>query len=120
MALEDIPSLVIDNESGVHDAIAHLVEQHNLKRIAFLCGPRGNVDAEGRLKGYKNALKTFGLPYDPLLCVEGDFLRQSGREAVKTLLDDRKVAFDAIVSANDDMAYRCVGGIKKTKCAYPR
>ena len=119
MALEDIPSLVIDNESGVHDAIAHLVEQHNLKRIAFLCGPRGNVDAEGRLKGYKNALKTFGLPYDPLLCVEGDFLRQSGREAVKTLLDDRKVAFDAIVSANDDMAIGVLEELRKQNVHIP-
>ena len=119
MALEGVPSLVIDNEAGVHDAISHLVEKHGLKRIAFVCGPRGNIDAEDRLKGYKNALRKYGLTYDPFLCIEGDFLRQSGRKAVETLLDERKVTFDAIVSANDDMAIGVLEELRRRNISIP-
>jgi PAS domain S-box-containing protein len=98
------PSLVIDNEKGLRDALVHLVEDHAYRRIAFIRGPEANEEADLRYHTYTDVLAKYGVPLDPDLVAPGDFLRPSGRTATSLLLDERKVDFDAIVAANDNMA----------------
>lgn len=105
--LGEMSSVCIDNESGMRFAIEHLIRAHNMKRIAFVRGPIANAEAEGRFRVYKEALDGGGLPFLPDLVVVGDFEPSGGREAVRTLLKERKLAvhdLDAIVAANDAMA----------------
>jgi hypothetical protein len=42
---------------------------------------------------------------DETLIVDGDFSQESGRAAVRTLLDERGVRFQAVVCSNDRMAF---------------
>ncbi len=100
----DIPSVGIDNESGTRDVMKHMVEFHGYKRIAFISGLTVNTEANIRLRTYCKMLDYYGLPYDPDLVVDGDFSINSGKSAIKVLLDKRKAKIDAIVSANDYMA----------------
>jgi len=101
---EGIPSITVDNTAGMRDAVTHLVNVHERRRIAFIRGPEGIEDADHRYRGYLDALCDARVPFDPELVVTGDFTRGSARRAVRRLLDERGVRFDALVAANDAMA----------------
>jgi DNA-binding LacI/PurR family transcriptional regulator len=47
-----VPSVLIDNISGLYDAVDHLIKTHKKSRIAFVKGPDGHPEAEDRLLGY--------------------------------------------------------------------
>jgi DNA-binding LacI/PurR family transcriptional regulator/signal transduction histidine kinase len=102
--LAGIPSLVVDNRTGMYRAVTHLIKVHGHRRIAFIRGPADVQDADERYRAYADALAEHGLQLDPGLVVSGNFVRSSGSEAISLLLDERKVSFDAVVAANDDMA----------------
>ncbi len=100
----DIPSVSVDNYQGVRAVTDHLITVHNHRRLAFIRGPAGHPEAEERYRGYIDALADHNLPLDLERVAIGDFTPPSGESAIRTLLDQRRVSFDAIVAANDDMA----------------
>jgi DNA-binding LacI/PurR family transcriptional regulator len=105
--LPGMSSVCIDNAAGMRSLVEHLIHVHRLKSIAFVRGPAMNPEAERRFDAYSEALAGRGLAVAPELVVSGDFEQQSGREAVRTLLVERKVPvsrLEAIVAANDAMA----------------
>ncbi len=99
-----IPSLMTDNTAGMHGAIAHLIEKHDRRNFAFIRGPDGSVEAQHRYQAFLDTLEEYDIPVNPDLITQGDFYRDSGTEAARTLLDERKVKFDALIGANDNMA----------------
>jgi signal transduction histidine kinase len=103
--LPGIPTITADDFNGMRQAVEHLVNEHHCTRIAFIQGPPGQLEAETRYRAYLSALQDHHIPFDPALVVSGDFNVQSGRAAVHTLLDERGVDFQALVTANDRMAF---------------
>ena len=101
---EGIPHVSADNAAGTREAVNHLVGVHDKRRVAFVRGPLGSPDADGRYAGYEEALAAHGIAVDPALVAPGDFTRRGGAEAVRLLCDERRVSFDALVAANDGMA----------------
>jgi sigma-B regulation protein RsbU (phosphoserine phosphatase) len=99
-----IPNVSVDNAGGMRDAVRHLIQVHGRRLIAFVRGPEGLPDADLRYAGYLAALAEHGIEQDARLVVSGDFQRESGALAVRVLLDQRRVKFDALVGANDTMA----------------
>jgi signal transduction histidine kinase len=114
-----VPTILVDNEVGVEAVASHLVEVHGRRRIAFVQGPDGNEEAEARLRGYRRALERHGLPFDPALLCPGDFTFQAGPQAVRELLDERRVAFDALVAANDIMAIEAMRELQRRGVRVP-
>lgn len=104
LEVENIPNLMVDNVGGMRMLIRHLIETHGYKRIAFICGPKGQVEAEQRLFAYREELKAHGIEYDGRLITQGDYSSESGSAAIQKLLEGRKVKFDAVAAANDRMA----------------
>jgi signal transduction histidine kinase len=108
MTLEGIPSVLVENATGMYDVVTHLIEVHGFSRIVFVCGPAGTEEAEARYQAYQRALEDHGLPLAPDLVVAGDFVLQSGARAMGVLLDERGLlppdGFEAVVAANDSMA----------------
>jgi len=98
------PRVMVENESGLRDGIRHLIRAHGRRRIAFVRGPETSDEAEIRFRVYREVLAEHDLPFDPALVAPGFYIRKSGAEAVRLWLDERKVAFDAVVAANDGMA----------------
>ncbi len=119
MALEGIPSILVDNKTGMRQAITHLIEVHKFHRIAFIRGPETNPEAEERYNTYVDVLTEHGIPLDPNLVAPGNFLSRAGAEAVHLLLDDRKVDFEAIASANDEMALGMVAELRERGLSVP-
>lgn len=99
-----VAAILVDNEKGMRDAVAHLIEKHACRNIAFIRGPEGNFEAEVRYRTYAAVLSEHGIPLDPGLVASGNFLHDAGADAMRLLLDERKVCFEAVVAANDDMA----------------
>jgi putative nucleotidyltransferase with HDIG domain len=107
--IKGIPSVWVNNKKGMREIVEHFVKHHKFKRIAFIRGPDKNPEADLRFKIFSKVLKENNLPLYPELIVNGNFVYLSGMEGIKTLLDKRKVKFDALLAANDEMligAYR--------------
>lgn len=103
--IEGATMFIPDNIEGMRALVGHLIEEHGYKRIAFIRGIEGQIDAEQRFQAYKEELKAHKLRFDEDMVVDGDFTPESGREAVQILLDQRKLRFQAVVAANDRMAF---------------
>jgi diguanylate cyclase (GGDEF)-like protein len=119
LELKDFPSVLVDNK-GMLDLVRHLIEVHSYKRIAFIKGPDGNAEAQDRYSAYVEALKMHNIELDDDLVVDGKFTLESGMEAVNMLLDKRKVKFDAIISANDNMAMGAFDALQIRNVKVPR
>lgn len=107
VAIAGVPSLLVDNVAGMATGVQHLITHHGRRKILFIGGPRANSEANDRLKGYKIALESHGIPFREELVEHGDFLIQSGRKTMQKVLA-RTRDFDAVVAANDYMALAAV------------
>jgi phosphoserine phosphatase RsbU/P len=96
-----VPSLGVDNTSGVRELTRHLIERHECQRIAFIAGQ--NNESARRFDGYREALAACGVAFDERLVLQGDFTPPSGAQAVATLFEQCG-GCDGIVAANDWMA----------------
>jgi phosphoserine phosphatase RsbU/P len=112
IAFDGIPSLVIDNRTGLIAAVEHLIEHHGCRQPAFLAGTPKNPDSEERFDAYLEVLAKHGLAFDPNLVACADFRNDLARDAVDDLLK-RGVAFDSLVAANDTMAIGAIETLRK-------
>ena len=101
--LPGIPTVVVDDAEGMRGAMRHLTRVHGCRRIAFIRGPAVNEEAERRYHAYREVLHESEIAFDERLVMPGDFQAESGTEAVRVMLDQRQVSFDALVAANDHM-----------------
>jgi signal transduction histidine kinase/DNA-binding LacI/PurR family transcriptional regulator len=99
--LDGVPRVMVDNAAGLREILNHLIEVHGCQRLAFVCGPPHNSEAQLRYQVYTEVLAAHGLPLRPELVLPGRFASRDGEVAIATLLDERRVAFDAVVGAND-------------------
>ena len=111
-------SLNFDNFEGARLATHHLLALGH-RRIAFITGDSAHPDANERLRGYRNAIESAGLAYNPELVVPGLFHEESGLMAVGRLLDSRQ-RFTAIFAANDQMAIGACLGLHRRALQVPK
>jgi len=89
-------AVISDDYQGAYDAVCHLARAGR-RRIGLICGPLRISNAKARWEGFRDALKSESLPYDPELVIEGDYRIESGFRAGHTLLSRRP---DGIYVAN--------------------
>lgn len=104
LALEGLPSVLVDNAAGMRQLLNHLIEFHGYRRLAFVQGPQGNADAEQRYRIYTEVLAEHGLALNPALVVPGYLTRAGALAAMQGLLENYPNAFEAVVAVNDEMA----------------
>ncbi|HEY5118412.1 MAG TPA: GGDEF domain-containing protein [Anaerolineales bacterium] len=98
------PSIIMDNEGGVRQAIEHLVK-HGHRRIAFIAGdPLDHGDSTFRLQAYRNSIEEFEADSDPRLVAYGYHYREGGRKAMEQILT-AGTGFTAVVASNDVSAF---------------
>ncbi len=108
-----IPNIIVDNAKGMRDIVAHFIEAHGYRRIAFISGPENNEEAMLRYRAYVDTLAEHDIPLDPNLVAPGAFEYDTGVEAVRLLLDERKAEFEAVVAANDWMAFGALRALEE-------
>ncbi len=101
---ENGPSVVADNESGIRQAVEHLVE-HGHRRIVFIAGYEGDVngDSARRLAAYRAAIREHDLEFDPRLIAYGSHSSSGGQRAMEQILTSG-VLFTAVLASNDRSA----------------
>jgi DNA-binding LacI/PurR family transcriptional regulator len=98
-----IPSVTFENKSGSRRMVAHLIEVHGYRRIAFLRGPKDHEDSYWRELGYREALQLRGIEFDPELIGQGNFDPVDTERVVRGWLG-KKLVMDAIFAGDDDSA----------------
>ncbi len=112
-------SVVIDNLSGGHLAVSHLLSCGR-REIAFLGGEIDHPSIAERYKGYQDALHEHGLTVDPAWAsIEEPALRGvDGANAIKRILDRGKIP-NGVFAANDAMAIGCVHYLRQRGISVP-
>ncbi len=111
--LPGIPSIILDNKTGIHELGRHLIEVHRYKKIAFVKGLDRNDEARERFEAYQEILREHNLAFDPDLVVPGDFTWACAQSAMEELFRKKHGKIDAIMFANDEMAVASFGYLKK-------
>ena len=115
--LDGHTSIVIDNEAGAADMVAHLAALGH-RRVAHVSGPATNADARARLAGYRRAVAEGGLEADPALVLQGDFTEASGFAAGRAILGMAERP-DAVFAANDSMALGLLKALREGGLSVP-
>jgi len=106
------------------DIIAHLIEFHGYRRLAFIQGPAGHCYAQERYHAYTDALEAYDIPFDPrLVTTPDDYVVSTGVKGVQLLLDERNlrpgVDFEVIVTASDLFALGAMDELRKRDTRVP-
>jgi signal transduction histidine kinase/DNA-binding LacI/PurR family transcriptional regulator len=116
---EGVSTYISDNVGGMRAVIRHLIDAHGYKRIAFIRGIQGTLESDQRLNAYKEELKAHGIRFEEHLVVDGDYSAESGRAAVRTLLDERGIRVQAIAASNDRMAFGVMEALQQRGIQVP-
>lgn len=119
MEVPGIPSVIIDNVSGTRKLVDHLIETHQCKRIGYIRGPLNGPEADQRAEGYLASLAAHGINFDPNWLDVGDFWVDQGREAALRLID-RNTNLDALIAANDHMAFGALEALSSKGIRVPQ
>ncbi len=109
-------SVTNDNERGAYEAVSYLLHT-GARRVGLIHGTANHYFTLPMQSGYRRALEDAGIPFDPNLCVEGEFHIASGYSAMKTLLQGGTPP-DAVFS-NDEMAVGAMKALKEAGCSVP-
>ncbi|WP_437964233.1 SpoIIE family protein phosphatase [Sorangium sp. So ce260] len=118
VAIDGIPSLIVDNALGIELAVGHMVDAHGRRRVAYIGGPVNNEEATVRAGAYWRAVTDRSLPVDERLFACGDFSIDSGRAAMHEILG-RGVELDAVIAANDAMALGAIDALRARGLGVP-
>jgi len=104
------PSVGATNRQGGYDATRYLIELGH-RRIGFITGSLDLGCSIDRMAGYHAALTEFGLPVDPALIREGDFMQPAGYTGARDLLALQQRP-TAIFASNDVSAFGVMEAVR--------
>ncbi|HEY8392812.1 MAG TPA: LacI family DNA-binding transcriptional regulator [Capillibacterium sp.] len=107
----------VENEEGARLATDYLIQKGHT-RIAHITGTHGIQVTIDRLAGYKQALASARLPFNPAYIRTGDFLHEGGYRATRELLQLNPRP-TAIFAGNDTMAYGALQAISEFGLSVP-
>ena len=98
-----VSSVSCDQVEGERTLINLLLEGGTHKSYAIVSGPADSVVSMQRTRGALDRLREHGI--DDVVQVTGDYSYESGRRAVQQVVEMRGSVSDAIICANDMMAF---------------
>jgi len=107
----------IDNVTGARTMTRHLLQLGH-RRIAFIKGAEGNVDAVERLRGFRLALRAARVERRDAWEIAGDFTEGGGYRAASLLLA-QPCRPSALFAANDSMAIGALSALSDAAVPVP-
>lgn len=111
--IKDYYNVLIDDNIVLNELITHFIEVHHFTRINFLAGPKGFPDSERRLEAFKRIMREHNLPVEEERIFYGDFWKFSGRVAVEKWMNSSMERPQAIICANDYMAFSVIRALSE-------
>lgn len=99
------------DKEGMEYVMRHLIDVHGFTRINFIGGFPGNPQTEERLAAYKKILTEHDIPVEESRIAYGEFWKKAADCTAEFLKADEIP--QAIVCANDTMAFFCMDQIKE-------
>lgn len=118
MEIPGAACVMVDNSAGMESVVEHVVGFHRRRRPVFLGGPIRNPEAIERKTAFRAVLERHGIEADPRLEMVAEFDFGIGRQKIAELLE-RKVPFDAVIAANDEMALGAMEALKAAGLRIP-
>ena len=106
-----------DNREGASQAVRHLLEIGR-RKIAVISGDLDMPSASDRLVGYRDALATAGIPFDPTIEEVADYLPDRAHMAMERLMLNHP-DLDAVFVASDQMAVAALGVLAQARKRVP-
>ncbi|MBY8342925.1 LacI family transcriptional regulator [Streptomyces spinosirectus] len=106
-----------DNTGGAAQAVRHLLSSGR-RRIATIAGPLDMDVGRSRLEGWRTAHHEAGVQESQVLVETGDFSWESGRRAMRSLLE-RAPDLDAVFAASDLMALGALDELRRQQRQVP-
>lgn len=102
------PVILTDCKTGEKELISHLIEVHNIRKIAFIRGPALHVYAKDRYEGYLESLKEHNIPVDErIISAPGGWAVGDGAKAINDFINKGLkpgVDFQAVVAVGDNVS----------------
>lgn len=117
-ATRKLPSVLPGELVGARVATERLIRAGR-KRVAFINGQEGLDASRDRLKGYRQALSSNDMTYDPGLVRPGNWEPSSGYVMTRDLMSGDNPP-DAIFCANDMMAVGCFDALRELGLRVPK
>ncbi len=114
-----LPSVDVDNVSGARKAVEHLLRLGHRHIGLITNAPPQYTASADRLKGYQQALRDHGLPFQEERVRFGDFTAESGYAGMGDLLD-RAVEIEAVFVASDVVALGALAAIHERGLLIPQ
>jgi|GEM_PF-2263121 len=103
--LDSAYNINIDNAKSLETITDHLIDVHGFRDIVYVSGPKKSVEAEDRTTGYKKSLKKHRIAFREEKVIYGDYFNESGKNAARYIINELENFPDAVVCANDEMAF---------------
>ncbi len=109
--------VVIDNIRGGFIATRHLIEA-GYRKIGFIGAVEQSMPDDGRLEGFKLAMKRYGLPIEERDIKLGHFTQEAGTNLVREMIGGGDYP-RAIFAENDLLALGVIEGVRSMGLAVP-
>ncbi|MCX7027755.1 MAG: substrate-binding domain-containing protein [Spirochaetes bacterium] len=117
-----VACVCVDSSGGMRSIAEHLVRAHERRRFLFIAGPRGHRESEARAAEFLSSLEIL-LPGTEPDIIYSDFTDEDARNKVSLYLDSKtkdETMIDAVVAANDHMAFGALGALTAFGLDVPR
>lgn len=113
----DTSKVLVNDYEGALKAVEHLIK-NGYKNIAHIGGPPALLITHNRLRGYKDALAKYKLPFKKELVVHCNLSKKDAITCAEQLLDLKNPP-DAVFCVNDPVAIQLMLVAKKRKIKIP-
>jgi LacI family transcriptional regulator len=123
--IDHLDHIVVANADGERELARHLIEDHGLRRLAFVGGEVESPDAEARFRGFQQACRDAGLPVPDAPDLRAEMMTQAeGARTAEALLDRNAGLSDserpqAMLFANDQMAVGALRALERRGVRVP-
>ena len=105
LAFPNVRFINANDSQDMESITTHLIEKHGFRKIDMLTGFEGNEAAIQRVTGYRKSLEMHGITFEASRVFWGDFWTPSGEALANRYISGELELPDAIICANDYMAY---------------
>lgn len=107
----DVSQVIVDDYMKSFFLVERLVRSGR-KHIVHLQGPDDVYNSAERVRGYKDALKKFHIPFDENMLLKGGLTFEDGGKMAEKLLE-RNIPFDAVFAFTDTLAIGAMNRLRE-------
>ena len=113
-------NVVTEYEAGFVELFEHFYHDHGYRNILLVRGPSHHSSSEKRMRIYKKLLAKYSLPFDESMVVYSNLNRGSAKVKMSAFLKSSDIAFDVIITVNDNQALGVIDACREYGLNVPK